>query len=67
MTIIGQLFTLIGIATIIATMDCKIVLVFIIFVILSAKIESSAKKEGDESFTNNRERSEKLVVLCENL
>ena len=36
MTIIGQLFTLIGIATIIATMDWKIVLVFIIFVILSS-------------------------------
>lgn len=46
MTIIGQLFTLIGIATIIATMDWKIVLVFIIFVILSAKIESSAKKKA---------------------
>lgn len=46
LTIIGRLFTLIGIAAIIAAVDLKIILVFVVFIILSAKIESAAKKKA---------------------
>lgn len=46
MNIVGQCFTLIGISAIIATLDFRIVIVFLIFVILSAKAEGKAKKEA---------------------
>lgn len=46
MNIIGQCFTLIGISAIIASLDWRIIVVFVIFVVLSVKIESTAKKKA---------------------
>ena len=46
MNIIGQIFTLIGISTIILTLDWKILLFFTICIILGTKIEGNAKKNA---------------------
>lgn len=46
MTIIGQCFTLAGISAVIVTLDWKIVVVFLICTVISAKIESVERKKA---------------------
>ena len=45
MNIIGQLFTLIGISAIIATLDWKIIIAFAVCVALGTKIEGNTRKK----------------------
>ncbi len=46
MNIVGQVFTLIGISAIIATLDWRIIAAFIVFVLMGAKVEGIAKKKA---------------------
>lgn len=46
MNIIGQFITLLGIAAIMITFDWKIVIMFMIFIIISAKVEGNEKKKS---------------------
>jgi len=46
MNIVGQLFTLIGISAMIATLDWKIIVAFTLCVVLAAKVEGNAKKKA---------------------